>query len=101
MITWVSERSGMASSGIVRIATIPPMTRPKVVSRTMNLFFSEKSMSDFSMAVSVRVPVVLFHPMLLGDFPVLHFAGFNQVHAALRTLARPVGDHVRMRRHRT
>src|SRR4029453_3402738 len=43
MITCVSERSGIASSGMLRTAKIPANVSPSVASRTMNLFRNEKS----------------------------------------------------------
>src|SRR6266498_5019176 len=49
MMTCVSERSGIASRGIVRTATTPPRISPNVARRTMNLFLREKSMRDLSM----------------------------------------------------
>jgi hypothetical protein len=44
MMTCVSDRSGIASSGMLRTAKIPASVSAKVASRTMNLFRSEKSM---------------------------------------------------------
>src|SRR6266516_982210 len=56
MITCTSERSGMASSGMCRTEYTPINTSAAVVSRTMNLFWSENSMMRLSM-VSVEVQV--------------------------------------------
>src|SRR6266496_4159340 len=54
MMTWTSERSGMASSGMCRTEYTPINTSAAVVSRTMNLFWSENSMMRLSM-VSVEL----------------------------------------------
>src|SRR6266511_1729302 len=49
MMTCVSERSGMASSGMLRSAKMPAIVSARVTSRTMPLFRSEKSMTARSM----------------------------------------------------
>src|SRR5215211_6911025 len=49
MITWVSERSGIASSGMFFSAKIPATVRPTVASKMTNLFRNEKSMIARSM----------------------------------------------------
>src|SRR5213593_4866092 len=50
MMTCTSERSGMASSGMCRTEYTPINNSVAVVSRTMNLFWSENSMIRLSMA---------------------------------------------------
>src|SRR5579859_3387418 len=50
MMTCVSERSGIASSGMWRRANTPPNTTAAVAASTSTLFFSEKSMIRASMA---------------------------------------------------
>src|SRR6516162_6170509 len=49
MMTCVSERSGIASSGMLRSAKMPAAMAAPVPSKTTNLFRSEKSMTARSM----------------------------------------------------
>src|SRR6476469_1686797 len=49
MMTCVSERSGIASSGMLRTAKIPATVNPAVASKITNLFRNEKSIMARSM----------------------------------------------------
>src|SRR6516225_11826921 len=49
MMTCVSERSGMASSGMLRSAKMPAVMAAPVPNKIINLFRSEKSMTARSM----------------------------------------------------
>src|SRR5450756_1980217 len=54
MMTWVSLRSGMASSGMVRIDQIPAATAKPNSANTTNLLCPENSMIRSIMAVPSR-----------------------------------------------
>ncbi len=51
MITWTSDRSGIASSGVVLIAHTPPAKIAALASSTRNRLWSDHSMILLIMAV--------------------------------------------------
>src|SRR5665647_238624 len=55
-MTWTSDRSGRASSGVFITATTPPMTMNNVASRTRNGFLPDHSMTLVSMVVPDQRP---------------------------------------------